>query len=615
MPYPFALALVYAHIFFLPGALVLYAMREREPAFAPLLLAIPLSVAINFYLIVLLVATGTLGQPLLLSIIAVELCLVLVLARGLRPVGADAGAAYLQLLFLAAATAVFAPSLAAAFGQVFQQNDAVLSWNRWAASWSAGQFPTFTMTYPQLVPVTWATVYTALGEPLEFFARGLGPVFAVLSAVFIMSLGVIRARPAFAVAAAVNIYLTFLFLGPWLDDGYAETATMFMSIAALYPLLLLTPESGDAVVRRAALLSLFLATAVAHTKQAGVYLLVCHPLAFWLVLRELGLWRRNIFTGYLVWFALASSALVLPWYGLKQWQIAQGSERDIASYLVGAGGLHGDMSIYQRLAKGLALLWATLGSLGSWLIIIGLAAAALLNVNRWLIVVVICPFILQWAISFNYDTRNLALIIPALSIASVQGYAAVLRYLFAHVEVSRWRARRRLFQPWRPTARPALYATLAVMVFSALALAPSRATLRDIQLSQMKDRGFAGANAVACELSDRGLLAERFLTNDRWLEALPCVSGRFDPFYRHTDYHHFSEPAAIFADLNHLEAYLRTRRGDLKQILLVRDATPYAISDSLFAELAEAAAGGHYRMLAAGADYLLVEPVQPQDTK
>ena len=48
----------------------------------------------------------------------------------------------------------FALASLAQFGQIFQQWDAVISWNRWAIDWSANRLPTFTSLYPQLLPRT-----------------------------------------------------------------------------------------------------------------------------------------------------------------------------------------------------------------------------------------------------------------------------------------------------------------------------------------------------------------------------------------------------------------------------------------------------------------------------
>jgi hypothetical protein len=608
--YAIELALVYAHVLFLPGALVL-----THTPLAPIeksVFAVPLSLGINFFLVVLLVLCGCFQQPVLISIILLEILVFATLvsrSSSSRPRRRDAVRGAIILPAILVLCFLFWSKLTTAFGHVFEHGDSVLSWNRWALEWAAGIVPSFTMNYPQLVPATWATIYVALNEPLQMFARGLAPLFALLASLLVLLLCVSRSKPAFAIAAFAQAVATFAFLGPWLDDGYAETAVLLFSAATLYPILSLRPTSTGVDIRNHVLFSLFAAVSVANTKQAGLYLILIHPILVSTLLLDAGLLPLLPIRRYLAAWAVAVILLVLPWYVVQHWEIRSGIERDIAAYLVGAGGWHGEQSFVERFAKGWHLLARTLNGFWIWLVATGLLLSLFAKQARGLTLIITGPFALIWASSFNYDTRNLALLLPAASIAVVQGYAALVGAIGPLDRAFADRVQR-VAQLTFPTP-PRRYTSPigASISLAALLLLPGEEQLISRQAQQGRELGSPGANKIIYGLADDGLLSKPLVTNYRWAEALPGLEETIIPFYRHIDFRQTPVPSEIFADLNSLERYLAAKTTRDQDLLLIRNVAPYAVPEDVFTGIRAGADAGRYRIRAQSDRFLLVRPL------
>ena len=603
MPLSLSLVLILAHLFVLPGALLLLVTPSRwqYPGSTPLVL--PLSLAIGFYLTIALVAVGWFSRPILLGLILMEFIALALLWRFTRAPLWDAPQRGLYLWLALGAFGVFAPALWNAITHVFEHGDSVLSWNRWALDWAAGRFPRYMMSYPQLVPVTWANLYVALGTPLENLARVIAPTLAALATLLLAALALHRRSLALALAAAVNALLIWQLLGAWLDDGYADTALVFFATATMYPLLAIAPGSSPAKCLWAALTSLFLATAAAHTKQGGLFLLLMHPLLVALWLRDHRGWDRTALLRYLGSALLGALVLVAPWYAVKHGQVVAGRGFDIAAYLIAPGGWHGDETLPQRLTTGLDRLDTALGTFNAWLIGIAFALAALTPRYRWLIGAVLLPYTLLWAATFNYDTRNLAVILPLIALTAGQGLAVLVGSLrLNRLWPRRWPA-------WLVTrlallTRGLAYGVLVLLLVALGGLALVTDRLGSWQARQMAARGAPWANAVALDLHARGLLNEPFLSNYRWLEALAPINRTFDRYYERQDYRNFIHP---FRDVEALRTVGLRDPLAPRRILLFANVAPYALPPTLIADVGAAARQGDFLVLEQGENWLLLE--------
>jgi len=174
---------------FLPGYLVLCALRLAVRPVQTLVLSFALSLVLNHFLVLALVLLGCYRAGVLYAIFALEaavfawtarkwpqLTVADVAAEGdspifvapLRVAGENrespherlrkpgrvplaqaliAGAACLLMIGFAAHGLLHA-------GDIFREWDAVVSWNRWALDWAANSLPHTTAEYPQLLPAT-----------------------------------------------------------------------------------------------------------------------------------------------------------------------------------------------------------------------------------------------------------------------------------------------------------------------------------------------------------------------------------------------------------------------------------------------------------------------------
>ena len=126
-------------------------------------------------------------------------------------------------------------------GDIFQEWDAVVSWNRWAIDWAANRLPRTTAEYPQLLPCNLSLSYVFIQDSsIWFFAKGWLFLFCLL-----LLLGHVRPRPARPAGADTSsgVFITYALLVAMLrfrfiSSGYADMPVAFMAYAGVYALLL-----------------------------------------------------------------------------------------------------------------------------------------------------------------------------------------------------------------------------------------------------------------------------------------------------------------------------------------------------------------------------------------
>ncbi len=473
---------------FLPGFLVARLAGARGLA-RTLALAMAASLVLNLGIAALLVATGLWRRECWLAIFAIELAAVAwLVARGRRggiraPVSVPAApwrlAEFAAGLAVAALALWYAGRVARAGAGVFTGWDDVASWNRWALDWAEGRFPGHTWNYPQAVPVAWAITYAFMGtDEVQSFARGMMPLFG-LGAMVALARG--GGRDRLAGLAAAWFAGTFLARVNNVTAGLADLPVAFLAAVALSEL----PRPGeppDAArsPRRAALL----AGGAALVKQAGLAVAAVVP-----VLAALASPRGRRLRGALAGWGLAA-LVALPWYALKQAEIAAGRETsEVLHVLTGA---HGGLGPWERAAAGFARLS---GLAGGPLVLLALLALGLLGLRdraaRPVVLLLALPFTLAWALGFSYDPRNLSVALVGWAVGCGAGLAALAG------------ARRGPPLPWvegaaaraRAVAVPALAAMLVATLAAGALRVPDAALLeRQRELRRgLGDPGVAGA--------------------------------------------------------------------------------------------------------------------------
>ncbi len=296
-------------------------------------------------------------------------------------------------------------------GQIFNKWDAVLSWNKWATIWSSNTFPTQTEDYPQLIPTNWAMIYVLIGNHgIQFFAKSIMPLFAMMIMLVLLSLGIQTNNPGFFISI-ITLRLVFKkFLTDYLASGYVDIPLTFFGLMSTVFLWYVFKETDTDKKYRWWILSTLFSAGAALTKQAGLYILGLNfLLGFYFMF---GIKIKQAFVANWKRILIIVSIIILiaiPWYGIKAVQFIQGeSQSHIATPIQSTNKVHqGDNLVETAIS---ALL-----ELDKYFYFFLLAIPAALFIDnfwRWILILFVIPYTLIWSTYASYDTRNLAITFP-----------------------------------------------------------------------------------------------------------------------------------------------------------------------------------------------------------
>jgi len=583
----FWLALGLVQMLVLPGLVMCRAVGVRGLG-AWLLGTVVLSLLINHFLVLAMGPLGWMHRPAWLGVIAVE-CLLLVLIQRrahairpepeseadsplsafIKPTGAWLSDALrsISLVFGAVALAWACWVAWTNIGTVFTAWDAVASWNRWAVEWWARGEPRGVREYPQLIPSVWAISYALLGhDALWHGAKASVGVFPLMlvgamcwagwrrgSAVYLLGAGL-------SAAGLVRLYPNYLASG-YVDIPVAAFATAAWAMADMAAR---TQERGERW--RLLLLACAAAGAAGLTKQAGLVMLIVCPLVYLFAsgqarrasdakpTLEPARARTRPVLMSLGAFALIG-AMLLPWYLRTILTIAKGKETAITGELV--FGMHASSNVFDRLAVGWGAFEKDMGT--QWLAptVLVLSVIGLWHRDaRWVVALLGIPFWIIWALAFNYDTRNLALGVPALALG-VAGASVAIAGLADHLG-ARFRGRVIRVPAMIRRAGVVVAAIASVGLIGWLSANPAR--LANAQIERRFQHGVPSLNTHLREFDARYGFDGKIATHYAILPMLPGYESR-----------------AIFISPRHL-AHLETMvsRPDVRAFLIRH---PYTSSD------------------------------------
>jgi hypothetical protein len=201
--------------------------------------------------------------------------------------------------------------------------------------------------------------------------------------------------------------------------------------------------------------------------------------------------------------------------------------------------LHRERTYLQRFAYGMGQLRERLG----WAVLYVLLPASLLATIcldrkwRWVVLLVVVPSVVLWAVFFSYDLRNIAVAIPLSATAGALGAAAVFGPLGRRVA-------------WYP--RPMGPVNAVGLLVVVLLVAPhfrSSGSLRREQVAQQRLIGDPAFNAVLYVYAEQHGFHGTVLTNYQMMRQLPGLSQ----FYAYAD-NEFSTLEAVDARMKAVHA-------------------------------------------------------------
>lgn len=453
-------------ISFIPGFLLLRILKLSEGYLATVLLSFGLSLSINYYIVFILTASHIYNRWSLFAIVIFEVVLLILstkretyqklIAKNKIPfswINPRKSLAIISFLSRQPILLLFSQVIAIsaviyliyyymyvdlAPKTVFSAWDAVISWNRWALDWYHNSLPFHTWEYPQLLPANVSLTYVFINNSVvQLFAKSMFYIFPIAMVACLWDLGNQRKDEGYFWAILFLVIFTIVIFSGLGVSGFADIPVACMVLLAVYPLLLANSTTLRDSHAKKIIVGSIICGAATITKQAGIYLAVVYPILIYLSLNMNSSIKKTDYFKVILTSVLMILFYLVPWYTYKLIQIHMGIDNSAAIPLL-QGYAYSSIAhptLYQKLDIAISVLLLSYFNkhflyLVSLLFIVG----SLINrVGRSLSLLLVIPMFLMWAIYFSYDPRNIAFIIPFLSIILGFGLAYLLS-LFVRLE-------------------------------------------------------------------------------------------------------------------------------------------------------------------------------------
>ncbi len=428
-----------AQMIFLPGVILLKFIKlKNKTTTETIVLSFGLSLVFNYQMIFLLSSIGILFRELLFAVLLFEMVAFFWLYRkspwwnrsiSVLWTGSD-NSSKLQKkdkiiqISLLLTIIIMSIVIISNAGKVFEANDAVFSWNRWAVQWFNGKTPVINgWLSPQLIPSNWSIVFYFTNSPdLQFFARFIMPIFLLVMALALYDLARIQKYNSLQLSSISTVVFFFALPTMYVIHGLMELPVAFFSLISVYMLLRADAEESYLDYKRLILAFIFAAGA-ALTKQEGMFFAFFFTLALFDYLRKKYDYK-TIFQLYII-LGIIMVLMVLPWYAyaLLNFDFNKMSIRGASSNLKGITGV----PFYSTPFIALRNISAQIGAL-QLLFVAGLNiySAYKDRVFRKISFWFILPYLFVWMYLAGKVPRNLNIIIPFLGM----GIGVALPLLF-----------------------------------------------------------------------------------------------------------------------------------------------------------------------------------------
>jgi hypothetical protein len=470
-------------------------------------------------------------------------------------------------------------------GTIFSNNDALVSWNRWALDWFHNRFPQNTYAfYPQLLTANWSISYVLVGESLQFLPKLIMPTFLVFMLLGLMDLALKRMSLGFLIAIPLVGHIFFAAIGRFwgIGEGLADILVSYMSFLPFYCLAYAVDEKEQESSLHFVSLGCVFAAGASVAKQSALFVLACYGLlAFLYAAKSYGI-KSKSFRMCLVRMTLSIMVISAPFFVYRYVEIKRGIYPPISSdqYAKYNNRILGD-SYSKRFSRAFndidkeilsPPLFANLPFhktkpiVRSELIGISLLGFMfVLSIPLLRVVIILLGFgwLLIWSLFLSYDARNLSIAFPYLGVGIGIGLEAFIFKL-------------RKF--------PLFFVLLMLMFIVAFYNFKYPASrLREMHLEKQKQIGNVGLNELLYKYKEREGITGKILTNYQILNYLPG----FEPFYQVYYFESVTDPA------NDLQLFKRVSTpSNVGYLLVSEDSNPLIIS-----ELEKGIAQGNYELL------------------
>ncbi|HAC62404.1 MAG TPA: hypothetical protein DCF68_02420 [Cyanothece sp. UBA12306] len=310
--------------------------------------------------------------------------------------------------------------------QVFTAWDAVVSWNRWAVSWSQNQFPTLTWEYPQLIPANWALTYLILGnEKIEFVAKNLMYLFPVFGLISFVGLSLYMSKIEIILGAIFSVYLIEVSQAMIHQVGYVDIpVSIFAAILFSSGFNVNLFNEQDKFPLKTLLVLGTIGGGAIAIKQTGAFVFASFIIIFYI--NQL---RKRSFKSQLICLTILiipAIAIGSSWYVLKYFLIQDFSSNYVQ--LVSDPQLHQESFIFKRMTSSFEKYFSSYFLIFSVILSL-IPRFGKLNFLTHIVWFYLIPWTLIWSAFFSYDNRNLFPVYTSLGLVS----GANLYFLLANV--------------------------------------------------------------------------------------------------------------------------------------------------------------------------------------
>ena len=293
------------------------------------------------------------------------------------------------------------------FGTVFSGWDTLFSWNTYAELWAKGGIPNIRGMYPQLIPANWSLSYLLQGEnAVQFFNTLLPPLFFLMIQLMLFDLGFQRKESGFFFAAIISRYMMKKLMGDQIFDGYMDVPAAAMCLMSIY-MLLKAEKKSLAEQKTAVAFAVLSAAGAAITKQSGFAALIISPLAVRILLPAA---FKAFSRKQKLLLAAAVLLITVPWYLHCLLYNTHGYERELIAEGIMDYNHQYDLQYRVRLAVN------TLGKYGICFLLSLIGLPFVPKRYRLLFSLMVWPLTIIWAVFYSYDARNLAPVLPFVSL-------------------------------------------------------------------------------------------------------------------------------------------------------------------------------------------------------
>lgn len=406
-------------------------------------------------------------------------------------------------------------------GKIFEESDAIFSWNKWATDFYNNNLPSGTYHYPQLIPANWSIAYVFCKYPLQFVPRIIMHLFLIFQVYAFIVLGLTH-RSAFYFITAIIIFIGLSARGFFWTDGFVDVSVSFFAILAYLSLVSIKAHESDNT--NFVLISILFVCGAAVTKQAGLFVLLSYPLLHYIILKGNYKWsHKNVLLITFSYF-LFTCLIVLPYYVWAQIAINNGNAASEIAYVT--HDIYKGASYTERLIHALGIFEDIYkGKILFFFFIICYAFSFLNKRLAYINIFFVIPYLLIWSLFFSYDIRNVSLIIPYFSLGVAWGLNFILERL------------QRLFVFVRSVKiKPGIFQYLVktgILIFAAIVffLLNSTLTIERLQKSQdfrLKRLGDEEVNEKIYLYKSNEPFDRKIITDYHYLELLPEIGKYYE---------------------------------------------------------------------------------------